>query len=102
MVMWRKLLGWFLWFFFVYMFSKNLTKLLIRLVRESGGLEETRNLAKKHAGQAVEALSRYPLSLWSEIFGEILNIYNFAFRYGESEYKNALVKLPETVLNRMK
>jgi len=51
-----------------------------RLVRESGGLEETRNLAKKHAGQAVEALSRY----------------------GESEYKNALVKLPETVLNRMK
>ena len=39
---------------------KILTKLLIRLVRESGGLEETRNLAKKHAGQAVEALSRYP------------------------------------------
>jgi len=51
-----------------------------RLVRESGGLEETRNLAKKHAALAVEALSRY----------------------GESEYKNALVKLPETVLNRMK
>lgn len=51
-----------------------------RLVRESGGLEETRNLAKKHAGQAVEALSRY----------------------GESEYKSALVQLPETVLNRMK
>ena len=24
------------------------------------------------------------------------------FRYGESEYKNALVKLPEAVLNRMK
>jgi len=51
-----------------------------RLVRESGGLEETRNLAKKHAGQAVEALSRY----------------------GESEYKSALVQLPEAVLNRMK
>jgi len=51
-----------------------------RLVRESGGLEETRSLAKKHATQASDALSRY----------------------GESEYKNALVKLPETVLNRMK
>jgi len=51
-----------------------------RLVRESGGLEETRSLAKKHATQASDALSRY----------------------GESEYKNALVKLPEAVLNRMK
>merc|ERR1719361_2535065 len=51
-----------------------------RLVRESGGLEETRNLAKKHAAQAVEALSRF----------------------GKSEYKSVLVKLPEAVLNRMK
>jgi len=58
----------------------DLTKNLNRLVRESGGLEETRSLAKKHATQASDALSRY----------------------GESEYKNALVKLPEAVLNRMK
>ena len=44
------------------------------------------------------------LVLLVEDVGEmwILNIKNFAFRYGESEYKNALVKLPETVLNRMK
>ena len=67
MVMWRKLLGMILFSskcFVRFSSDKNLTKLLIRLVRESGGLEETRNLAKKHAAQAVEALSRYPLSLW--------------------------------------
>ena len=36
----------------------DLTINLNRLVRESGGLEETRSLAKKHATQASEALSR--------------------------------------------
>ena len=36
----------------------DLTINLNRLVRESGGLEETRSLAKKHATQASDALSR--------------------------------------------
>ena len=58
---WRKPLGWFVKLFEIY--EQYLTNLLNRVVRESGGLEETRNLAKKHAGQAVEALSRYPVDL---------------------------------------
>ena len=70
---------------------------LNRLVRESGGLEETRSLAKKHATQASDALSRLLARKCS-----LKKVHFKYFRYGESEYKNALVKLPEAVLNRMK
>ena len=76
----------------------DLTINLNRLVRESGGLEETRSLAKKHATQASDALSRLLARKWS--FKK--KVHFKYFRYGESEYKNALVKLPEAVLNRMK
>ena len=43
----------------------DLTINLNRLVRESGGLEETRSLAKKHATQASDALSRLLARKWS-------------------------------------
>ena len=58
-------------FLILYYILQHITKLLNRLVRESGGLEETRNLAKKHAGQAVEALSRYLLQIQELFFSGI-------------------------------
>merc|ERR1719315_835187 len=51
-----------------------------KLVRESGGLDETRNLAKKHCDAAIAALEHF----------------------ADSKYKAALVDMCDKVLNRMK
>ena len=51
-----------------------------QLVQESGGLEETRELAKKHCEAAIAALEHFT----------------------DSEYKAALVDMCDKVLNRMK
>merc|ERR1739838_989728 len=51
-----------------------------QLVQESGGLEETRELAKKHCEAAIAALEHFT----------------------DSEYKAALVDICDKVLNRMK
>jgi len=51
-----------------------------KLVQESGGLDETRDLAKKHCEAAITALGHFD----------------------ESKYKTALVDMCDKVLNRMK
>eukprot|EP00092_Neocalanus_flemingeri_P008818 GFUD01009491.1.p1 GENE.GFUD01009491.1~~GFUD01009491.1.p1 ORF type:complete len:417 (+),score=140.18 GFUD01009491.1:36-1286(+) len=51
-----------------------------QLVQESGGLEETKELAKKHCEAAIAALEHF----------------------ADSEYKTALVDMCDKVLNRMK
>ena len=51
-----------------------------KLVQESGGLSETRDLAKKHCEAAIAALGHF----------------------SESKYKTALVDMCDKVLNRMK
>merc|ERR1719481_2051367 len=51
-----------------------------RLVQESGGLQETRDLARKHCEAATKALDSFT----------------------DSQYKTALIHLCDTVLNRMK
>ena len=51
-----------------------------KLVQESGGLNETRDLAKKHCEAAIAALGHF----------------------SESKYKTALVDMCDKVLNRMK
>merc|ERR1719392_580030 len=51
-----------------------------KLVQESGGLNETRDLAKKHCDAAIAALGHF----------------------AESKYKSALINMCDRVLNRMK
>jgi len=51
-----------------------------RLVQESGGLQETKDLARKHCEAATKALDSFT----------------------DSQYKTALIHLCDTVLNRMK